>query len=141
MFCEFDHVARWNKSKSIIKGRSSFQISQLEILVTYWRSTNVNIYMSFQNSNFDGNFSTYVFLKSFWYYRELKIDCLTIVWKDMFTLTFVDLEYETSTSSWDIWNDDRSLIIVLVLFLHPTLLYSHKTFETEIHNEIGHINL
>jgi len=31
--------------------------------------------MSFPNSNFDGNFSTYVFGKSFWHYRGLKIVC------------------------------------------------------------------
>ena len=31
--------------------------------------------MSFPNRNFEGNFSTYVFGKSFWHYRELKIDC------------------------------------------------------------------
>jgi len=28
--------------------------------------------MSFPNSKFEGNFSTYVFGKSFWHYRELK---------------------------------------------------------------------
>ena len=33
--------------------------------------------MSFPNSNFEGTFSTYVFGKSFWHYRELKIDCWT----------------------------------------------------------------
>jgi len=27
--------------------------------------------MSFPNSNFEGNFSTYVFGKSFWHYRDL----------------------------------------------------------------------
>jgi len=30
--------------------------------------------MSFPNSNFEGNFSTYVFGKSFWNYRELKMN-------------------------------------------------------------------
>ena len=33
--------------------------------------------MSSPNSNFEGNFSTYVFGKSFWHYRELKIECWT----------------------------------------------------------------
>ena len=36
--------------------------------------------------------------------------------KDMFTLTLVDLEYETSISILGIWKDDRTKIIVLPLF-------------------------
>jgi len=51
--------------------------SQIEILVSYSRSTYVNVNMSFPNRNFEGNFSTYVFGKSFWHYRELKIGCWT----------------------------------------------------------------
>jgi len=39
--------------------------SQIEILVSFSRSTNVNANMSFSNSNFEGNFRTYVFGKSF----------------------------------------------------------------------------
>ena len=31
--------------------------------------------MSIPNSNFEGNFSIYVFGKSFWHYRELKSEC------------------------------------------------------------------
>ena len=76
VFCEFNRVANCNKSKSIIKIRS-FQISQLEILFSYSTFTYVNVNMSFPNSNFEGNFSRYVFGKSFWHYRELKIDCWT----------------------------------------------------------------
>jgi len=33
--------------------------------------------MCLPNSNFEGNFSTYVAGKSFWHYRELKIYCWT----------------------------------------------------------------
>jgi len=33
--------------------------------------------MSFPNSNFEGIFSTYVFGKSFWHYRESKRECWT----------------------------------------------------------------
>jgi len=33
--------------------------------------------MSFPNSNFEGYFTTYVFGKSFWHYRELKSQCWT----------------------------------------------------------------
>jgi len=51
--------------------------SQIEILVSYWRSTNVNVKMSFPNSKFEGHFSNYVFGKSFWLYRELKSECWT----------------------------------------------------------------
>jgi len=40
--------------------------SQIEILDSHSRSTNVNVNMSFRNSKFEGNFSTYAFGKSFW---------------------------------------------------------------------------
>ena len=40
--------------------------SQIEILVSFSMTTNVNANMSFSNSNFEGIFSTYVFGKSFW---------------------------------------------------------------------------
>jgi len=33
--------------------------------------------MSFPNSNFEGNFSIYVFGNSFWHNRELNIECWT----------------------------------------------------------------
>jgi len=40
--------------------------SQIEILVSYSRSTNVNVNMSIPYSKFEGKVSTYVFGKSFW---------------------------------------------------------------------------
>jgi len=43
----------------------------------YSRSTIVNVNTSFPSSNFEWNFTTYVFGKSFWHYRELKIYCWT----------------------------------------------------------------
>jgi hypothetical protein len=46
-YCVFNRVSRWNKSKSIIKLRSWFQISQEEILFSYSKSTIVNVNMSF----------------------------------------------------------------------------------------------
>jgi len=51
--------------QNIILVGSSFQNSQIEILVSYSRSTNVNVNISFTKSNFEGIFSTYVFGKSF----------------------------------------------------------------------------
>ena len=60
VFCEFNRVASWNEGKSIILVGSSFQMP-IGTLVSYWRSTNVNVNMSFPSSNFEGNFSTYVF--------------------------------------------------------------------------------
>ena len=48
--------------------------SQIETLVSYSSSTNVNVNMSFPNINFEGIFSTYVLGNSFCYFRELKID-------------------------------------------------------------------
>ena len=47
----------------------------IEILVSFSRSTNVNAIMPLPSSNFEGNFSTYVFGKSFWHYRDLKSEC------------------------------------------------------------------
>jgi len=51
--------------------------SQIEILVSYSRSTNVNVNIHFPNSQFEGNISTYVFGKSFWNNRELKSESCT----------------------------------------------------------------
>jgi hypothetical protein len=48
--------------------------SQIEILFSYSSFINVKVYKSFPNSKFEGNFSTNVFGKSFWHYRELKIE-------------------------------------------------------------------
>ena len=47
--------------------------SQLETLVSYWRSTNVNVNMSFPTSNFEGALVLMYLAKTFWHYRELKI--------------------------------------------------------------------
>ena len=54
-----------------------FSNSQIEILVSFSRSTNISVNISFPNSNFEGNFSTYVFGKSFCHYRDLKSECWT----------------------------------------------------------------
>ena len=51
--------------------------------------------------------------------------------KDMFTLTFVDLEYDTSFSIWDIWNHDRTLMLDLLLFQLATRLNSYNKYETD----------
>jgi len=43
--------------------------------------------MSFLNSNFEGIFSTYVFGKSFWHYRDLKswmLDIATYIMQKIF---------------------------------------------------------
>jgi hypothetical protein len=74
VFCLFNRVGRWNEGKTIILIRSLFQF-QIEIMVSYSRSRNVNVNMFFHNSNYEGKVSTYVFSKSFWYYRELKSEC------------------------------------------------------------------
>ena len=54
-----------------------FSNSRIELLVSFSRSTNVNVNMSLPNSIFEGNFSTYVFGKSFWHYRNVKSECWT----------------------------------------------------------------
>ena len=76
LFCEFIRVTSWNNGKTVILVRSSFKF-QIEILVSYSKSSYVNENMSFPNNKFEGNFSTYVFGKSFWHYRHLKSECWT----------------------------------------------------------------
>jgi len=58
----------------------------------------------------------------------------------MFTLTYVDLEYEPNISCWDIWNDYRTLVIDWLLFQLATRLNAQKTYAIVIHNEIWHVN-
>ena len=73
LFCEFIRVTSWNDANyyfcSIIISNS-----QIETLNSYSRSTNVNVNMSFPNSKFEGNFSTYVFGKSFVLIESLKLN-------------------------------------------------------------------
>jgi len=68
--------------------------SQIETLVSYSRSTNINVNMSLPYSNFKGNRSTHVFGNLFRHDRELNIDCWTsrhISWEKIFN-TFVCVE-------------------------------------------------
>ena len=44
------------------------------MLVSKSKSSYVNVNMCFPNSNFEGNFSTCVFRKSFLHYRDLKLN-------------------------------------------------------------------
>ena len=63
------------KAKKIFQYVHHFKF-QIEKMVSFSKSTNVNANMSFFiNSDFERNFSTYVFGKSFWHYRELKSEC------------------------------------------------------------------
>ena len=78
---------------------------QIETLVSYSRSTKINVNMSFPYRNFDVNFSTYVFGKSFWHYRELQIDC----WISRHTLcekildSFVYVEVRILVEKWNVY--------------------------------------
>jgi hypothetical protein len=80
--------------------------SQIETLVSYSSSTNVNVHMSFPNSNFEGNFSTYVFGKSFWHYRKLKIDCWTSRHRlcEKILNAFVCLEVRILVEKWNVYD-------------------------------------
>ena len=77
LFCEFNRVTSWNEGENIIFCTFIISNCQIEILVPFSRLTNVNVIMSFANSNFEGNVSTYVFGKSFWHYPKLKSECWT----------------------------------------------------------------
>jgi len=71
----------------------------------------------------------------------LKFPSKILFGTDMFTFYIDYVDYETSKSSWHIWNDDRTKIIVLSLFHFATRLNSRNQNETEIHNEHSYINL
>ena len=71
LFCEFNRVTSWKEPKYYFR-TFIFSNSKIEILVSILRSTNVNVNMSFRNSNFE---ETYVLCKSFWHYRDLKSEC------------------------------------------------------------------
>jgi len=64
LFYEFNRVTSWKECKNILE-RSSSQIPK-RITGIITKVTKVNVNMSFPNSNFERNFSTYVFGKSFW---------------------------------------------------------------------------
>ena len=79
--------------------------SQIETLVSYSRSNNVNLNMYFPNSNFEGNISTYEFGKSFWHYRELNIDCCSsrhILCEKIFN-SFVCVEVWILVEKWNVY--------------------------------------
>ena len=59
----------------------------------------------------------------------------------MFTLTYVDLEYEFSVSISEFWNDDRTKMLVWTAFRLATRLRSQNSNETMFINELWHINL
>jgi len=60
---------------------------------------------------------------------------------DMFTFTYLNVEYETSISSWDNWNNDRTKMILLPLFQLATRLIWQNIYKNQIHNELWHNNL
>ena len=105
LFCEFNRVANWNEGKNYDFSTIDISSSQIETLVSYSRSTNVNVNMSFPNSNFEGNFSTYVFGKSFWQYRELKIDCWTSrhILYEKILIPFVCVEFRILIKKWNVY--------------------------------------
>ena len=76
LFCEFNRETSLKEGKNIFR-TFIFSNCQIEILVSFSRSTNVNINMSFPISKFDGTFSTYMFGKSFLHYWDLKSECWT----------------------------------------------------------------
>jgi len=99
-------------SCSELKRRQNYHIStmiisnsQIETLVSYSRSTIVNVNMSFPNSNFEGNFSTYVFGKSFWHYSELKIHCWHrgVYYAKKILNSFVYVEVRILGENWNVY--------------------------------------
>jgi len=116
--------------------------SQIETLVSYSRSINVNVNMSFPNSNFDGNISTYVFGKSFWNYRGLNIDCWTtryIYIAKKILNTFLWVEFRILVGKWNVYEghifpkpliqtcrfETTTLCLNTRLFVNKKFPYSH----------------
>ena len=101
VFCEFNRVGTWNESKTAI----IISKSQIEKLVSYSRSTYINVSMCFPNSNFEGNFSNNVFHNSFWRYRELKIDCLALrqILCDRYIKFFLCVDVRILVEKWKIY--------------------------------------
>jgi len=137
-------VKRWLKYyfRTVI-----FSSSQIEILVSFSRSTNVNVNMSFRNSNFEGNLSTYVFGKSFWHYRDLKSEC----WSSRHILSKKILNFFICVEVWilckkvkDVWSPYFPEAITKTCRLETTplclntLLHVKKNFKIHINcNEIN----
>ena len=74
LFCELNRVTSRKKQKYYFR-TFIFSNPPIEILVSFSRSTNVNVNISFPNSNFERNFSAYVFVKTFCHYRDLNNEC------------------------------------------------------------------
>ena len=74
LFCEFNRVTSWKEGKSIILERSFLKFPNRNPGFIFKVNESQCKYF-FPNSNFEGNFSTYVFGKSFWHYRDLKSEC------------------------------------------------------------------
>ena len=76
VFCEFNLVANEMKSNLSFMFAHHFKFPNRNTDF-FSSSTKINVNMSFPNSSFEGNYSTFGLCKSFWYYRELKIDSWT----------------------------------------------------------------
>ena len=76
LFYEFNRVASFNEIETIFFSTIIISNSQIEILVSYRRSTNVNVNISFPNCNFKKLKSLCVW-QVIWHYRELKIEYWT----------------------------------------------------------------
>ena len=91
LLCEFNCVTSRKKQKYFYR-TFIFSNPQIEILVSFSRATNVNVNMSLPNNNFEGNFSSYVFGKSFWHYRDPKSECWTsrhTIYKKILNFSYV----------------------------------------------------
>ena len=105
VFCEFNRVASWNEGKTIILYDHHFKFPNINTGFLFkvnqfqWKN------MYFPSSKFEGNFSTYVFRKSFWYYRELKIDCWASwhIFCEKNIKSFRKLEITILVEKWDVY--------------------------------------
>ena len=104
LFCEFKsfNVLKWKQKYYF----STFIISnsQIEILVSFSRSTNVNANMSFPNSNFEGIFSTYVWQVILTLSRaeNWMLDIATYIMQKILNF-FICVEFRIRVKKWNIY--------------------------------------
>ena len=100
MFCDFHRVGSSNEGKTTI----IISNSQIEILVSYTRSRNVNVSMSFPNRNFEGNFCIMCLASHFDIIESWKLIVVhcDIYYAKQILNTFVCVEVRILVGKWNI---------------------------------------
>ena len=87
------------------------------------------------------NFQLSIMSKCLPKHVSIKVSFKINIRKNMCTFTYDYVQYETSISIWDNWNDDRTKMIDLLSFHFATRINSQNKYKYNILNEPWHINL